>query len=544
MQVDLPGAFVSDGNYSSPRLGRPENSPEVEKLLAVGDPVWFNVEPHPVPVGGRAELTIRCRVKPRELPTITINDSEKHTVSLKEEPEALRISSVSFSYDLRRVYVYGERSSENVAPVKAILWDGADRGENLLPQQRGWERDHVAGFILHFQEPLQRGDFHQITAITDDGRLDTVQVKVRDAFFPVCMFGPPYDEEVFLRDVARNHFNSIAWYDISPEKAIQFGLRTFSGAAHSAVYGAWVHDEPDCGDYGCDPLKDWLRLGALGMYCAERRREIHAVNPAALQMLNLNATFKPINWMCYAQLGDIIAHDPYYTCDLRVSKDPMYVYASMKVLTDNCRPKPSFPLLFACSWGPGDGLPPTDGFYTEFSRFATAEEIELQNAYALAAGVKGMGYWWYRNEPTVANNPPMLRAMGRVNVRLSQIVEYVAHGIPTNWATAEVPGEPKWHPIASEPVRVWCRTIWSPEAVVVLVCHNEYTSNKEGFHSEPIENVPVTVQLPELWENPVELYEITDAGTGEPTMLEIQDHRVRFTVPSVKVSNWYVLERR
>ena len=138
----------------------------------------------------------------------------------------------------------------------------------------------------------------------------------------------------------------------------------------------------------------------------------------------------------------------------------------------------------------------------------------------------------------------MLRVMGRANVRLRQIAQYVAKGIAADWARAYVPGEPKWHPIASEPVRVWCRTIWAPDAVGVFVCHNEYTSepNPGGFSSEPIENFPIRVRLPQLWEEQVELYEITDAGTGEPTTLPIKDGEVRFTVPSVKVSKWYLLK--
>ena len=549
-QLNLPADFVTEGLYSSPRLGLPENSPDIAKITALGDPVWFDIHPSPVPAGGRAELTIRCRIEPKELPSIVINDSDKYTLSLKhQEQDTVRISSVSFSYDLRKVYVFVERSSEQVGPVKLILWDGTDQSDRMLAQQKTWEQGGVAAFILPLEEPLERGNTHHITVITADGRIDTVQAKVRDAFFPICMFGPPaYGEEVFLRDMARHHFNSIAWYDVSPAMAIQFGLRTFSEhystSNHAAVYGSYLPDEPDVKDYGCKQLKGWLRLGTYAMRCVEKWREAREVNPAALAMLNLNSTFKPVNWMCYAQLGDIAAHDPYYTFHVKIMKDPMSVYASMKVLTDNCRPKPSFPLLFACSWGPEDGLDPNHMFSTEFSRFTTPEEIELQNAYALAAGVKGIGYWWYRDAPTVGNNPPMLRAMGRVNVRVRQIMDYAAHGIATDWAKADMPGKPKNHPIASGPVRVWCRTIWSPDAVVVFVCHNEYISNKEGFSSEPIENVPVTVQLPGMWEGPVGLHEITDSGTGEPTIHQIKDGHIKFTVPSIKVSNWYVIHRQ
>ncbi len=49
--------------------------------------------------------------------------------------------------------------------------------------------------------------------------------------------------------------------------------------------------------------------------------------------------------------------------------------------------------------------------------------------------------------------------------------------------------------------------------------------------------------LPELWEGPVGLYEVTDSGTGEPAILEIKEGQVRFTVPSVKVSNSYLIKR-
>ena len=548
-QLNLPGDIRSEGKFSSPRFGLPKDSPEVARIEALGDPVWFDVHPNPITAGGRAELTIRCRNRPKQLPTVGINESEKYTLSLKhQEAETIRVSSVSFSYDLKRVYLFVERSSDEVRKVKAILWDG-DQIDLMRPQQREWERGGVAGFILSFEEPLKLADYHQVTAITADGRFDTVQGKVRDAFFPICMFGPPVNEEIFLRDMARHHFNSIAWYDLSADKAVQFGLRTFSnapnGSKHLAVYGAYLPDEPDVQDYGCKQLKEWLRLGTYGMTCVEKCREVRSANPAALAMLNINSTFKPVNWMCYAQLGDIAAHDPYYTFNVQIMKDPMIVYASMKVLTDNARPKPSFSLLFACSWGPDDGLPKTNGFSTEFSRFTTTEEIELQNAYALAAGVKGIGYWWYRNQPTVGNNPPFLRAMGRVNVRLRQIMDHVSHGIPTDWAKAETSGKPKQHPIASGPMRVWCRTIWSPpDAVIVFVCHNEYISDKVGFRSEPIKNVPVTVQLPELWEGPVGLYEVSDSGTGEPSILQIRDGQVEFTIPSVKVSNWFVIKRR
>ncbi|GEM_PF-3140417 len=518
--------------YSSSRFGLPEDSPELTKYLEVGDPVWYSVEPNPVPAYSRAEVTIRCRLDPRSLSSVTVSgDGRSAQTSLSRSYDGIRIASFSFSYDIKRLYVYVERSSEQAKPLELVLLDGKDVWEQTSALQREWNPGGVAGYVVRLPESLEFGSFHTLTVVSGDGKMDTAQIRARDAFFPICMFGPPLDEEAFLKDISRNYFNSMAWANPGPEKAIQYGLRTFEGEpGDPTVYGSFIYDEPDVKDYFCPELPEWSRLGTLGQYCAKRKETTLKQNPAALQMLNLDNTYKPLNWMCYAQLGDIIAHDPYWPH--MPKRDPMCAYANVRILTENARPKPTFTLLFA-------GKRPDIGY---FPRFLTSEEVELQNAYALAAGTKGISYWWYRDDRTVANNPTLMRAMGRVNARVRQVSEYAANGIPTDWAKADVPGKPRYHPIASGPVRVWCATIWSPDGLVLFVCNNEYIANEEGFTYKPIKKVPVVVQMPDGWTDKVSLYEVTDAGTSEPKQLNVKDGLVRFTLDSVNVSRWFVIK--
>lgn len=530
--------------FSSSRFGLPADSPEIARLIPVGDPVWYQTDPNPVPAHGRAEVTVRLRVPPASLQSVTVAGAGRSAeVKLSAARDGIRIASYSFSHDIRRLYVYVERASDSVKPVEMILLDGKDMLEQTSALQKEWNPGGVAGYVVKLAEPLQFGGFHTLTVISGDGKMDTAQIRARDAFFPICMFGPPLDEEAFLRDISRNFFNSVTWCNPGPENNVQFGLRTFvsspgSGSAGAmgtpgdpAVYGSWIYDEPDVHDYFGSELPEWLRLGTAAMYCVERNATVLQENPTALRLLNINSTFRPLNWLCYAQLGDILAHDPYYSGNTTDFKDPMVVYASMKALTENARPKPTMVLLYACA-----------DTSLGFPRFMSPEEVELENAYALAAGAKGVSYWWYRDSITVANNPALMRAMGRVNVRLQQISEFVANGIPTDWAKAGVPGQPRQHPIASGPVRVWCATIWSPQGLVVFVCNNEYLSNEKGFTYEPVKNVPVTVQMPDGWTDQVALYEVTDSGTGEPRQLDVKDGQVRFTLDSVPVSRWFVIK--
>ncbi len=519
--------------YSSTHFGLTTGSPEAERLTAVGDPVWFNIEPNPVPAHSRAEVTVRCRLDPKSLSSVTVAGSGKSADFTPTDAfNGLKMKSYSFSYDMRRLYIYVERISESVKPVEVILLDGKDVREGMFAMQSSWNPGGVAGYIVKLPEPLKFGSFHTLTVISGDGKVDTAQIRARDAFFPICMFGPPVEEEVFLKDLARNYFNSVAWCDLAADKAIQYGLRTFSGeVGNPAVYGSFIQDEPDCVDYSCPELDGWQKLGTSGLFCAQKRQSMLAANPTALQMLNMDSTYKPLNWMCYAQLGDIIAHDPYYAGNVKDGKDPMMVYADMKILGDNAQPKPTFTLLYACA----------DKNFG-FQRFITFEELELQNAYALAAGVKGISYWWYRDAPTVANNPALMRAMGRVNARVRQVSEFAANGIATDWAKAELKGTPKQHPIASGPVRVWCKTVWSPDGMIVFVCNNEYISNEKGFTYKPIKNVPVVVTMPDAWQKKVTIYEVSDTGTSEPRTLEVKNGQVRFNIDSVKVSRWYVIK--
>ncbi len=543
-RVNLQDAIVKRSNredggvneaepfYSSSRFGLSSDGPEIEKYLEVGDPVWYSIEPNPVPANGRAEVTVRCRLNPTSLSSVTVSGAGRSAeASLSKAYDGIRITSFSFSYDIRRLYVYVERSSERVKPVGLILLDGKDVWEQTVSLQNEWNPGGVAGYVVKLPEPLKFGSFHTLTVVSGDGKMDTAQIRARDAFFPICMFGPPYDYEAFLKDLARNHFNSMAWANPGPEKNIQYGLRTFEGEpGDPTVYGTWITDEPDAHDSGCPELPEWSRLGTLGQYCAKRKETMLKQNPAALQMLNLDTGYPPLNWMCYAQLGDILANTSYWSGNTQRLKDPMCVYATMRVLGENARPNPTFKLLGAFA-RPEQGRP----------RFPTVEEVELQNAYALATGAKGISYWWYRDSRSVANNPALMRAIGRVNARVRQVSEYAANGIPTDWAEADVPGKPRYHPIASGPVRVWCATIWSPDGLVLFVCNNEYIANEEGFAYKPIKNVPVTVQMPDGWTDKVSLYEVSDTGTGEPKQLNVKDGLVRFTLDSVKVSRWFVI---
>lgn len=263
--------------------------------------------------------------------------------------------------------------------------------------------------------------------------------------------------------------------------------------------GWFSQDEPDVEDYFANEVKDrWRRLGssAPGL-AAGRRRNIEHI-PYQQECIIIDITFVPLNYATYAQLCDIPWTDRYApkwqkeTGDLQFH--PHAVYATASTLATHCEPKPHMNLLYA-----------SGNANLGFLRYPTPDEELLMASYALAAGAKGIGYWWWQ---WFGRRPDLQRGIAQVNAQLRQIGGLVARSIVTGWSV-----------VNSE--QAMTEALWTAgEGVVVLVMNEDYKVEKEGITSTSKRNVQVQCRLP-------------PGGAGEAS--------VQWEIAELRVANWFVI---
>jgi len=520
-------------------------------LISAGEPVWWRTDPQSVKPGDCAELLIRLRNKPAHDVEVTLltSDSGRLRRQVRVNETRPRMETIAFSPDRKTAYLYVTRKSSDPSP-NAVLLDGKDiTGSAKI---RFDASSSALPIVCRLAESLPRGSFHCFQLRYPKGAGVTAATRVWDGDFAYGMWGAPPDKkrdtalaEDYFRDLALHNINTqmeqigseaVRSLMVTPEGVDllkSLGIRRMVSDIGKDKSGKpWSYflmDEPDAGDAGVKNLPGDSKAGALAQGIVERSQKMRQTDPLTPQLLNLDMTFKPQNWYTYGQIPDILTADPYYQVRLaeaykrKPERVPVFakadfVYAVSSVIASSQAPRPINCVLFTGT--PGDEANPF--------RFATPEEKRIEAYYAVAAGAKGISYWWFhslakglqgKGDPTAV---AQWREMGVLGAELGTVGPLLMVGCP-----APVP--------VTAPKDLWTRTILCGGDTLVLLCVNDnYTNDREGTRITPVESANVHVTLPS-WLAAKDVFEINCRGTQDVEW-SLSDSRAALALGKVNVT--------
>lgn len=515
------------------------------QLDKLGAPIWYQVRPNPIPPAGFAEITVRLRNLPLEQQIVLgIGEKEQKTLSTSfyiDKPAVLSIASVNFNDEIDRMFLYIRRTDGQEFELRSVQVD--NKIVNLPLDKKN--RKSFKGF-LPLEIPLspawEYGSFHYIGVSTTDNLTASAVVRARDSFFALGIwgyrnYGNTLEEHVrdtcstFQKYLFNTHMGMAGphtGYLRSDEglKLLQeMGLRLMardpikSTVRHPQLYARFLLDEPDAHEYAIKDLPANLRVGSYAQGLVERQKDWTKTDPRTLTLLNVDLTYKIPNWLIYGQLPDILAVDPYYQMRL---KDvywrhpgwlaqfchPYYVYAISEIARWACEPRPLHVILNSVSFRENG----------QKFRYATPEEKRIEFYYALAAGAKGISYWWFTpygkcygcgsEEPEAKS---LMQEMARLNAEARTVLPLLATSCP-----GAISGT-KLDPFASSsPPWLMVRTLFAgTDTAILILINREHASDRIGTIFQPIPKAQVTFQKPP-WLSPTTAIRFAKDGKIEP----------------------------
>jgi hypothetical protein len=492
-----------------------------DALIAAGEPVWWRVEPNPIPPNSVSEIVVRLRRAPIGK-TLTIGlDALKIPVQVKSDQP--RIESISFSPSLNQVYLCITK-----APTKVLI----DGREIKFTAKTDTNLD-ITPVVCKLDKPLAKASFHAFTGVFQDGSAASAGIRAWSGEMCFGIWGSKPGKEGDT-ELARSYINEIAEHSINTQMEMvasdavssfmqsdeglkmldSLGIRRMvSDPGKGKVKSPFAYfllDEPDVGDFKVQGVEPGKQVGCLAQGLVQRSAEFRKADPLTPQFLNLDMTFKPDNWYTYGQLPDIFAADPYYQerlCQsywhrpgrLSLYTKATYIYAVGTVSREASSPKPMHLLLNSVRHTEPDRV----------FRFATPEEKRIETYYALASGVKGLSYWWYTPagqcygcggpEPEAV---ALWREIGLLGAELRTIGPLVTRSCPASL------------PIKTSPM-LWVRSLLAGQDSLLLLCVNDnYANDRLGTVIHPLEKAFIEVEVPS-WLKATQAFEVNFKGTQD-----------------------------
>lgn len=539
---------------------------EIDRLIAAGWPAWWKPEPMTVPAGGVAEIVIRMRRAPKlsnlDLGIVTDKGTTipaKVTVG----PDYPRFKTISFSPDLKTVYLYASNpvklgaktALESRRPIR-ILMDGRD--VTSLAEIKGvLYTDSVV--VLRLKEPLPWMSYHVFQAAYSDGSQAAAGIRAwgREMVYGIWGVAPDMGNtedsaKAQLKNWTTHSMNAIMgmypgtnnpWF-ISPEGWKYSESLGVTRMMHylfkdqTPLY-FFLMDEPDACDTHTEQVPFADRLGTSGQWLVKWHDLFRRKGADTPTLLNVDGTYKPENYYMYHQLPDIPCIDPYFQGDLELVYDkfpgsmamksrPTPVYAASLISQSAGAPKPLHVIL-TCSRYVSDQPGVPDG------RYPTPEEKRLEVYYAVAAGAKGLSYWWYTPTNGVGTGLPSANAlwkeMGLLGAEVRTASPIITEGCPIHLPTTAS----RW---------LWVRTLMhGTSTVAAIVLNHNFLNDRLGSVYKPVENAGVSVTLPS-WLKPTDVFEISSNGVlslSKGDGWSIDGNRVNLKLDKVDLSRFVII---
>ncbi|MGQ9649757.1 MAG: immunoglobulin domain-containing protein [Phycisphaerae bacterium] len=515
------------------------------EILDAGEPAWYKMDPASIPAGGVGQVIVRLRRVPTT-PTLAVNvDTSANALNttFTVDANAPQLANISFSDDLRRVYLYWRRTG-GAAPT-TILMDGTDVTADCVT--RGDDNCDFAVSVLTRPAPLTDMSYHVFQGVYADAETATGG---RRAWVNPFVYGSwaafPIPDGDY--DMAR------AWLDTCYDRGINTlemnsgssGLMDFLGTSagkayadarnyglikNDATWGTWsnnprmwfIDDEPDaeeanllnnfCGTGYKFPCGS-NQAGTMGMYFISVAESLRAIKDRPTT-INMDGTWKPYSWYAYGQLSDFLAIDHYYQPKVRdayynyPNTLPLYrkatvIYATALAGTRAAEPNPYRQLLYSCQLNDGAPVDPWP--------WAAPETKRTEAYYAMAAGAKGICYWWFKKAPNASNglgdnnlqaqDPALWKEIGLLGAEIKALRAYLVTSHPVD---LDLQGS----------TNVWVKALARGTDTLILFVVNDDHWNDQDYHCTPVANASVTVGLPLWMRSSPTAFEFSRAGLGD-----------------------------
>ncbi|MGC8863360.1 MAG: hypothetical protein ACP5R5_11400, partial [Armatimonadota bacterium] len=501
---------------------------QIEKLKSAGEPIWWKAEPRSVAAGGVGQIVMRLRRRPSAgaINIAIVFDAVTLRTSVSTTTVNPRFDGILFNPELDTVYLYLRHPGGGVKPDRVFM-----DGKNLTRLARiGADRDvAVVPIVIKLPRPLEQMTYHCFRVGYPDGTAATAGIRAWGNELVYGIWGSEGDARAAYKDWAAHNFNVHMGHgdkqtmemSLAPQgseflKSLGFrNMATWFGNARNPIF-YFLLDEPDAHDHDIDDLPVGDRLGLLGQSLVERAEVLRAKDPKTPILLNIDNTYKPENWYMYHQLADIPWIDPYYQSELDITylkrpgrlsafAKPTYVFAAAFISQSACRPKPLHVILCSTSYAAPNGTTGYNG------RFPTPEEKRLEAYYAIAAGAKGISYWWFtpsRDCNGMGADVPEARALYREVGLLGAELRTAGPLITTSC--------PVRLPIKTHRLLTARSLVRGLDAAAVILTNENVLSDRVGTHYQPVQEVKLALQPPS-WLKPVDVFEVTCDGIKDVT---------------------------
>jgi len=516
-------------------------------ILDAGEPVWYKVDPSTtIPAGGVVQVVIRLRfvpeTNPLDLTIVTSGGTVYPSISISASDPVL--ASVGFSQDRKKVYLTWRRSG-GAAPT-TIKMDGTD--VTSYATTVGDSSTNYAVSVLSFSTALTNMSYHVYQGIYSDGKKATASLRTWVNKFMHGTYNTfELDAQYTVADwVAESADHGINNTQVSVGNIVSY-MNTPSGAADLLArnygYTTGDHTKFDEDGYGPDMffINDEIDaeeanlesnfcgtglklpcgkspMGVLARRTIDEGEVLRDYRENTPTSVNMNGAFKPENYYSYGQAVDILQVDPYYQRRLQdvywrdqnaipVYEKATYIYAVAKAVARAAEPNPSNVILYSCSWKcTAEGK--CDAEYVgEIWPFADNGTKRIEAYYALAAGTKGLCYWWFNiGWPS----------MGLANQTTQEAQDlWKEMGLYGNEIKALAPQLVVSHPVdagLTPSTNVWAKALVSGTDSLILIVVNDDYWNDETLHYNPVNSASVVVTLPSWLQSSPTAFEVTPDG--------------------------------
>ncbi len=505
-----------------------DNPPQA--IIDAGEPVWYKGDPTTIPPGGVGQAVVRLRYVPVTRPVSigVVTSAGTVSASVPVDGNAAQLANVGFSQDRTKVYLHWRRSG-GAAPIR-ILMDGNDVTASTTTV--GDPSVNYATSVLTLSSALPQGSYHVYQGIYADGKTATASLRTwAHEFIHATWYTFPIADGDY--DAARDWIDDATNRGVNAvENQMPGGLAHFldtpGGKTYAADHGfgtiAWsapvgfdpwmwfLDDEPDaeedrleCGNGLKLPCGSGHDTGVLAMLNIEKGEDWRKYVSTIPTTVNMNGTLKPDNYYSYGQAVDCLQVDPYYQARLRDTywdypqRIPLYakatyIYAVSQATTTAAEPNPSHVILYSCKQtDAGEEWP-----------YPTRASKRIEFYYALAAGAKGISYWWFKTPNGLGTQEPDALAMWDEIGLLGNEVKTISPLIVTS------------HPVAmtlTPSANVWAKALASgTDTIILLAVNDDYYNDMAGFHHNPVSNASVVATLPSWMTASPTAFEVRPSG--------------------------------
>jgi hypothetical protein len=539
-----------------------------DKLEELGAPIWYQARPNPLAPRGFSELVIRLRYQPKEkVLKISFNEGDAKSAEIfidTQKQSRLGFASINFNREINKVFLYVSSNDASEYEIEKLRIDGV---EVKYPPEAGMKSLH--GFLpleILLQKSWVRGSYHHVTAISNEGVTASAVIRARDDFFALGMWGyrnyGNTDEErardsaeAFREHLFNTHMGMGHGFFRNPE-----GLKMLEGMGIRLmitdpakqdircpdIYARFLLDEPDAHEDAIKDLPAHRRLGGYAQGLVERQKKWTDIDPANLTLLNVDLTYKPENWITYGPLPDILSADPYYQSRLNDAYakhpgwlsqycHPYYVFAVADVVRWACQPKPPHIILNSVSERDKDKI----------YRYGTPEEKRIEFYYALAAGAKGISYWWFTpygeflgcgSEESGAK--AMMREMARLNAEARSILPLLSSSAP-----GTLPGEKLDAFTRCLPPWLMARTLFAgTDTALLMLVNRDHCSDRMGTFIQSIPKAIITFQKPP-WMKEIKTFRFA-GGALEEIPFTLEDGGAKMEIRDIPLTEIIIVTEK